>query len=374
MKKIRLCRLFQASVSSLPVLALAAMGLALSVAPALSAQSASGAAAASQPGGPYRILSVQNLGGQGGWDYLAANASTRDLYVARSGPSGEIHVYNLDTLQPITNIPTGSVHGAAIDDATHHGFATGSHIIMFDSLTHRIIKTIAIGGRPDGYLDDPITHHVYIFSHAEPNVTVLDAETGDNLGVVNLGGEPEQSQLDGQGHLYLDVENKDRIAVVDTRTLQLIGSYDVSSVGGGCSGLAMDADHGVLFAACNDKHNMVILRASDGHILTTLPIGEGCDGALFNPATQEVYSTQADGTLTIIKENLTPGAPLSASEFTVEQTLKTQPGARTITFDPNTGRIFTATADFAPAPAGQPVHGHYRVPVPGTFRLLVIGR
>ncbi len=353
---------------------LAGIGLALVMATALQAQSPSGPATTSHSNAPYRILSVDKLGGQGGWDYLAANPSTREIYIARSGPTGELHVYNLDTLQPITTIPTGTVHGAAIDNATHHGFATGSKIIMFDSLTHHIIKAIAIGGRPDGYLDDPITHHVYIFSHVEPNVTALDAESGDILGTVNLGGEPEQSQLDGQGHLFLDVENKGRIAVADTRSLKLLGNYDISSVDGGCSGLAIDADHGVLFAACNEKHNMVILRASDGQILTTLPIGAGCDGALFNPATQEAYSTQADGTLTVIKESLASGAPLSGSEFRVEQTLKTQPGARTITFDPNTGRIFTATADFAPTPAGQPVHHHYRTIIPGTFRLLVIGR
>ena len=350
------------------------VGLAVILAAALLAQAPSGPAGASHSDASYRVLSIHQLGGRGGWDYLAANPSTRELYIARSGPTGELHVYNLDTLQPITTIPTGAVHGAAIDDATHHGFATGSQIAIFDSLTHHILKTIAIGGRPDGYLDDPITHHVYIFSHVEPNVTALDAATGDVLGTVNLGGEPEQSQLDGQGHLFLDVEDKGRIAVVDTRTLKLIRNYDVSTVDGGCSGLAIDADHGVLFAACNEKHNMVILRASDGQILTTLPIGAGCDGALFNPATQEVYSTQADGTLTIIQESLTPGAPLSGSEFRVEQTLKTQPGARTITFDPNTGRIFTATADFAPTPAGQPVHHHYRTIIPGTFRLLVIGR
>ena len=353
---------------------LAGIGMAFTMACALPAQPQGGPAMSGQAYAPYRILSIHKLGGQGGWDYLAANASTRELYIARSGPTGALHVYNLDTLKPIATIPIGTVHGAAIDNATHHGFATGSQVIMFDSLTHHIIKTIAIGGRPDGYLDDPITHHVYIFSHAEPNVTALDAVTGEILGTVNLGGEPEQSQLDGQGHLFLDVENKDRIAVVDTRSLKLLANYDVSSVGGGCSGLAIDAGRGVLFAACNDKHIMVILRSSDGKILTTLPIGAGCDGALFNPATQEAYSTQADGTLTVIQESLAPDAPLFGSAFRVEQTLKTQPGARTITFDPNTGRIFTATADFEPTPAGQAVHHHDRVPLPGSFRLLVIGR
>jgi DNA-binding beta-propeller fold protein YncE len=344
-------------------LTLSALALAATLTPALTAQS-----------GDYKILTTQKLGGDGGWDYLAADASTRQLFIARSGDTGSLHVYNLDTLAPTGEVPTGSAHGAAIDDATHHGFATGSPVTMFDTRTLKVIKTINTGGRPDGYLDDPAAHRVYILSHAEPNVIALDAETGNIVGTLNLGGEPEQSVLDGHGHLFLDVEDKDRIAVVDTASLKLTGNYDISSAGGGCAGLAIDAANGILFAACRDKNNMIVLRSSDGSILTTLPIGVGCDGAVFNPATQEVYSTQGDGTLTIIKEASTPGSPLSASDFSVEQTLATQTGARTIAFDESTGHIFTATADFGPAPASVPGQRVRRPLVPNSFRLLVIGK
>ena len=337
-------------------LTLSALALAATLTPALTAQS-----------GDYKILTTQKLGGDGGWDYLAADASTRQLFIARSGDTGSLHVYNLDTLAPTGEVPTGSAHGAAIDDATHHGFATGNPVTMFDTRTLKVIKTIDTGGRPDGYLDDPAAHRVYILSHAEPNVIALDAETGNIVGTLNLGGEPEQSVLDGHGHLFLDVEDKDRIAVVDTASLKLTGNYDISSVGGGCAGLAIDATNGILFAACRDKNNMVILRSSDGKILTTLPIGVGCDGAVFNPATQEVFSTQGDGTLTIIKE-------ASPTSFSVEQTLATQTGARTITFDAQTGHIFTATADFGAAPTPQPGQRARRPLVPNSFRLLVIGK
>jgi YVTN family beta-propeller protein len=335
-------------------LALSTLALAATLTPALCAQS-----------GPYKVLSVDKLGGDGGWDYLAADASTRQLYIARA--DGRLHVYNLDTLAPIGDITTGNAHGAAIDDATHHGFATSNPVTMFDTQTLKVIKTINTGGHPDGYLADPAAHRVYILSHAEPNVVVLDTHDGAIVGTLNLGGEPEQSVLDNQGHLFLDVENMNRIAVVDTATLKLTGNYDISSVSGGCAGLAIDRAHGILFAACRDKNNMVILRSTDGHILTTLPIGVGCDGALFNPATQEAYSTQGDGTLTIIKES-------SPTEFSVEQTLATKRGARTITFDPTTGHIFTATADFGPAPAAQPGQRSRPPMIPGTFSLIVIGK
>jgi DNA-binding beta-propeller fold protein YncE len=324
--------------------------------------------------GPYKILTADKIGGDGGWDYLAADSSTRQLYIARSGPTGSLHVFNLDTLAPLGEVPTGSAHGAAFDDTFHHGFATSNPVTMFDTQTLKVLKTIDTGGKPDGYLADPNLHHIYILSHTAPNVTVLDAKDGAILGTIDLAGEPEQSVLDNHGHLFIDVENMNRIAVVDTATLKLTASYDISSQGGGCAGLAIDPANGVLFAACRDKNNMIILRASDGHILTTLPTGVGCDGAFFNPATQEAYSTQGDGTLTIIKESSTHGDHPSPTNFAVEQTLTTQRGARTLTFDPTTGHIFTATADFGPTPA--PIPGQRSRPpmLPDTFKIFVIGQ
>jgi len=318
--------------------------------------------------GPYKILSTHKLGGDGGWDYLAADSSARRLYIARSGATGSLHVYNLDTLAPLGDVPVGSAHGAAIDDATHHGFATSTPVTMFDTRTLKVIKTLPTQGRPDGYLFDPATHHVYILSHVSPNVTVLDSATGDIVKAFDVGGAVEESVLDNHGHLFIDLEDKDAIAVVDTATLAVTGKYDISSKGGGCAGLAIDTAHGVLFAACRDKNNMIILSAADGKIITTLPIGVGCDGAFFNPATQEVFSTQGDGTLTVIKES-------SPTTFAVEQTLKTQKGARTITFDQKTGHILTATAEFGPTPALKPGERYARAPmIPGTFTVFVIGK
>jgi YVTN family beta-propeller protein len=318
--------------------------------------------------GPYKVLNVDKLGGDGGWDYLAADSAERRLYLARSGPTGNLHVYNLDTLAPIGGVPTGTAHGAAIDDATHHGFATSNPVTMFDTKTLKVIKTINTGGRPDGYLDDPATHHVIILSHVSPNVTVLDAATGNILGTLDLGAAVEQSVVDNHGHLFIDLEDKDSIAVVDLATLKLSTKYDISSKGGGCAGLAIDAVHDVLFASCSDKKNMIILDAKDGKILDVIPTGEGSDGATFNPKTMEAFSTQGEGTLAVIKEN-------SPTSFTREQLLTTQPRARTITLDQKTGHILTATADFGPAPAPQPGQKYSRAPmIPNTFRLIVIGK
>jgi DNA-binding beta-propeller fold protein YncE len=338
-------------------LLLSAAALAVTLTPALSAQST----------GPYKILNIAKIGGDGGWDYLTADATSRQLYLARSGPTGNLHVYNLDTLAPIGEVPTGTAHGAVVDPATHHGFATSNPVTMFDTQTLKVIKTINTGGRPDGFLNDPATHHVYILSHVTPNVTVLDAATGDIVKAFDVGGAVEQSVLDNHGHLFIDLEDKDAIAVVDTATLTLTGKYDISKVSGGCAGLAIDAVHDILFASCSDKKNMVILNATNGAIITTLPTGEGSDGAEFNPNTMEAFSTQGEGTLAVIKEN-------SPTSFSLEQLLKTQSRARTLTLDLKTGHIITATADFGPAPAAQPGQRVRPPMIPNTFRILVIGK
>jgi hypothetical protein len=180
---------------------------------------------------------------------------------------------------------------------------------------------------------------------------------------------PEQAVADGKGHLYIDVEDKANIAVVDTKTLMLTAHYDLTGKGGTCAGLALDAKNRILFAACRNPAVMVILNADDGNIITTLPIGAGSDGAGFNPKTMEAFSSQGDGTLTIIKEK-------SPASFEVEQTLQTMVGARTSTLDSKTNRILLISAEFGPPtppaqPGGRPGRGAL---VPGSFSILVVGK
>src|SRR5277367_6095564 len=275
-----------------------------------------------QDNGPYKVLKIQLVGGDGGFDYVTADPDGRNLYVARSGPAGHIGVYNLDTLAQVGDILGVSAHGGAVDTATGHGFATSKPVTMFDAKTFAILKKIDVQGNPDGYLNDIYNHHFYVLSHAEPNITVLDDKDGSILGTIDIGGAPEQAVTDGRGKIYVDIEDKSAIAVVDANTMKMTGKYDVSSKGGGCAGLALDAKNNILFAACRDNKNMVILSATDGHIITDLPIGNGCDGATFNPATMETFSSQGDGTLTVIKEE-------SPTSFSVEQTVPTPARAKT---------------------------------------------
>jgi DNA-binding beta-propeller fold protein YncE len=296
-----------------------------------------------QANGPYKVQKIQLVGGDGGFDYVTADPDGRNLYVARSGQGGHIGVFNLDTLAQVGDLPGVSGHGAAVDTATGHGFATSKPVTLFDAKTFAIIKKIDVQGNPDGYLNDPYNHHFYILSHSAPNITVLDDKDGSILGTIDIGGAPEEAATDGHGKIYVDIEDKAAIAVIDADAMKMVGRYDLSSKGSGCAGLALDAKNGILFAACRDKNNMIILSAADGHIITDLPIGVGCDGATFNPNTMEVFSSQGDGTLTVIKEN-------SPTDFAVEQTVFTPLRAKTITLDTKTGNLFLITAEYGPTP------------------------
>lgn len=333
-----------------------------------------------QESGPYKVLKIQLTGGEGGFDYVTADPDGRDLYVARSGPSGHIGVFNLDTLAQVGDIPGTSGHGGAVDTATGHGFATSKPVTMFDAKTFAVIKKIDVQGNPDGYLNDTYNHHFYVLSHQAPNITVLDDKDGSILGTIDIGGAPEQAATDGHGKIYVDIEDKAAIAVIDANTMKMTGKYDVSSKGAGCAGLALDAKNNILFAACRENKNMVILSATDGHIITDLPIGNGCDGATFNPETMEAFSSQGDGTLTVIKEE-------SPTSFSVEQTIPTPARAKVLTLDTKTGHIFTITAEYGPVPAAPPANAPQPPPgapawmrgprapmIPGSFQILEIGK
>jgi DNA-binding beta-propeller fold protein YncE len=321
--------------------------------------------------GPYKIITTAKVGGEGGFDYVWADSVNRKLYIPRSGATPRITVFDLDRLTPAGEVPNFSAHGAVVDPKSGHGFATSKPVVEFDAKTLATIKTIPVDGGPDGILEDAENGHVYILSHRSPNITVINAMDGTVAGTIDLGGAPEQSVTDGKGHIYIDLEDKGAIAVVDANSMKLITTYSLKGKGDGCAGLALDAKNGILFAACRNPQVMVILK-TDGTLITTLPIGRGCDGAVFNPATMETFSSQGDGTLTIIKES-------SPSSFAVEQTVATPMGAKTLTLDSKTGHILLISAAYGPAPVPvtppapgtRPARGTL---LPGSFSIVEVGK
>ena len=349
--------------------------------------------AQTQSGGPYKVLKMAKVGGEGGWDYIYADSAGRRLYIPRRGspaaaatdtaPAREavptrLTIFNLDTLEPVGEIPEVGGNGAAVDPKSGHGFTSSRQVSMFDTKTMKLIKTIDVGkAAPDGIYCDTYNSRVYVFSHPTKDATVIDANDGTVLGTIDLGGTPEQGVADGNGMLYVVMQDMPgSVTAVDVKTMKAVGHYSLEDKGR-CNGLAIDARNHVLFAACASSGNppatppqpmMVILSATDGKILTSLPLAGGSDGAVFNPATMEAFSTHGNGTLTIVKEK-------SPTSFEVEQNLDTKNGARTITLDTKTGHIFAMADERGPAPAAPAGGRGGRGPViPGSFTIVMVGK
>ena len=290
---------------------------------------------------PYKIVNTAQFPGSGGIDYVFADSAGRRLYVPRGS---EVLVFDLDTLKSVGTIANTRARGVAVDPKSHHGFSSSSPVAMWDTTTLATIKTIAVEGGPDGIHFEPLTERIYVFSHRVPHVTVIDAKEGTVVGTIDLGGAPEQAVSDGKGHFYVDVEDKDNVAVVDVNTLKVTAHYELGGKGGTPAGLALDAKNGVLFVMCRKPQTCVVMNAADGKILATLPIGQGSDGGGFNPNTMEAFSSQGDGTLTIIKEN-------SPTSFEVAQTVQTKSRAKTCTLDTKKDQIVLITTEPMPASA-----------------------
>jgi DNA-binding beta-propeller fold protein YncE len=367
-------------------------------APALHAQQAA-PAGPTMADGPYKVLQRARVGGEGGTDYIYADVAGRRLYIprgavravpatdstpARPAVPVRITVFNLDNLAPIGEIvtaPNSQGNGAAVDPKSGHGFTSSRPAItMFDTKSLQLIKSIPIdsGVGPDGILFDAFNDRVYVFSHPTKDATVIDSKEGTNLGRIDLGGVPEQGVSDGKGMLYVVMQDSlGSVTAVDARTMKATAHYPFGDVGR-CNGLSLDVKNHVLFAACAASGTprvqpatplMVIMSSNDGKILATLPLAGGSDGAAFNPATMEAFSTHGNGTLTVVKEK-------SPTSFEVEQNLQTMNGARTITLDTKTGRIFAMSVERGPAPPPPPGGGRGggAPAIPGSFTILMIGK
>jgi DNA-binding beta-propeller fold protein YncE len=348
--------------------------------------------------GPYKIVKTVKAGGLGGFDYIYADVEGRRLYIPRNAQANatppvvaRVTVFDLDTLAPVGEIPGIRGNGAAVDAKSGHGFVSSKPVAMWDTTTLKLIKTIDVQGNPDGILQDGFNQRIYVLSHAAPHVTVIDAKNGDVLGTLDLGGAPEQAVSDGNGHVYVDVSDKANVAVIDAKAMTVTGHYDLGDKGNGLAGLAMDVKNQILFVAARNsgmppaqpaQPMMVILSAKDGKIITSLPLAGASDGAAFNSATMEAFSTHGNGTLTVIKEN-------SPTSFAVEQNLDTMAGAKTLTLDTKTNHVLTMAAEYGPVPppAAPPAgaapqgdgrgfgRGAGRGPMlPDSFSILVIGK
>jgi YVTN family beta-propeller protein len=316
---------------------------------------------AAEPG--YHVIKKLPLGGEGGWDYLTVDNAARRLYISRST---HVMVVDLETDKLAGDIPnTSGVHGIAIAEELNRGFTSNGRAntsTIFDLKTLKAIGEVKTGTNPDSILYDPASKKVFTFNGRSNDTTVFDAATGEVAKTIKLGGKPEFCAANGKGKVYVNIENTSEVVEIDSQKLEVTKRFSLKP-GEGPSGMGFDAEHQRIFSGCNNKM-MTILNAESGKVISTVAIGQGVDGNGFDPATGLAFSSNGDGTLTVVKES-------SPGNFEVAETVKTERGARTMTIDPKTHNIYLPTAQFPPTPEGS---RQRPAPIKDSFVILVVGK
>jgi DNA-binding beta-propeller fold protein YncE len=314
----------------------------------------------------YRIADKIHLDGDGGWDYLVVDDSTSRLYVSHGTI---VHVVDIKKNKVIATIPdTKGVHGIALARDFNKGFISNgkdTSVTVFDLKTLKVNTKIKVtGNNPDAILYDPFSQKVFTFNGRSSNSTVIDAKTDKVIGTINLPGKPEFSVTDGKGKIYVNIEDKSEVCQINPISLKIEKTWSVKP-GKEPSGMAMDNDDHLLFIVCSNKL-MIVLDMYSGKVISSIEIGEGVDGVAFDPALKRIYSSNGDGTLTVVKKE-------NKNTFSVLENFLTQKGARTISLSAKTHRIYLPVAKYEAPPPATSENPHPRPTAkPGTFTVLVV--
>jgi DNA-binding beta-propeller fold protein YncE len=291
----------------------------------------------------YKILNRIHIDGDGGWDCLTADDATNFLYVSHSSMVQVVDCTTGKLAGRISN--TKGVHGIAVAAEFNKGFITcgkEDSITVFDLKTFTVLGNIAATGKgPDAIIYDNFSHLIFAFNGDGNNATVIDPKSDKVVATIALEGRPEFPISDEHGKVYINIEDKSSISVIDSKKLTVEKTWPIAP-GEEPSGLAMDVENQILFAVCHNKI-MVIADARTGKVMATVPIGERVDGAAFDPILKRAYSSNGDGTLTVVQEE-------KNGKFTVLENIATQRGARTIALNGKTHHLFLPTAEFEPNP------------------------
>ncbi len=310
----------------------------------------------------YHFLKEIPVGGDGGWDYLSVDPAAHRLYVSHTTQVVVIDLTKDSVVGEIADTP--GVHGIAVAPRLGRGFVSNgraNNVSIVDLATLKTLDRVETGANPDCILYEPGQNEVYAFNGRGQSATVLAAATGKVLATISLGGKPEFAQADPEaGRVFDNLEDKSEVVAIDTKTHAVVNRWPIAP-GEEASGLAIDLAHHRLFLGCGNR-KMVMLDSATGKVVADVPIGQGVDANAFDPGTQLAFASCGDGTVTIAHED-------SPDRLSVVQTLATERGARTMTLDPTTHRIYLATARFEAPAAGQ---RRGRV-VPGSFKILVYG-
>lgn len=311
-----------------------------------------------------RVLSQMKLGGDGGWDYLSFDAQRHHLFVSRGDRVLVIDARHARQVGTIAD--TQGVHGVALAQDIKRGYTSdgkSASVTVFDLDS---LKTLAVitgtGANPDAIVYDPSSHHVLTFNGKSSSASVIDTSTNAVIASIALPGKPEFAVADGAGHVFVNIEDKSELVRLDSRTNTLVNTWPLAPCESP-SGLAMDRAHRRLFSVC-DNQKMSVLDADSGHLVATLPIGDGPDAVVFDDAAAMIYSSNGEsGTLTAIHED-------DPDHYRVTHTIATQVSARTLALDPAAHRMYLSAAKFG---ATKQANGRPSI-VPGSYTLLVVGQ
>jgi YVTN family beta-propeller protein len=313
----------------------------------------------------YAVTGQIPLPGDEGWDYLIADPSNHQLYVSHGT---EVQVVDLDSGKQVASIGgMKHIHGIALADDLNKGFITDGGdnvVVVFDLKSNSVTQKIKAGENPDGVLYEATKKRVFAFNGRSSNATVIDADTEKVIATVPLSGKPEFPATDGKGNVYVNIETKNSLVRLDPDGTKVKNEWSLAP----CeepSGLAMDAEGRRLFSVCSNK-TMVVTDADSGKQVAKVAIGEDPDAAGYDVEKKLVFSSNSDGTLTVVKRE-------SPDKYTVIQTVTTEKRARTMALDPKAHKVYLSCAEFGPAPQPTPDNPHGRPkPKAGTFHLVVV--
>jgi len=314
----------------------------------------------------YKIANKFHVGGEGGWDYLSVDEMSGSIFVSHGTV---VNVVDENCGKLLGTIPdTKGVHGIAIANDLNKAFISNgkdSSVTVIDLRTLALIDKIQVTGQnPDAILYDPFSHKVFSYNGRSSSATVIDGATNKVIATIKLDGKPEFSVSDEKGKVYVNIEDKSEISCINSSTLKVEQSWHLAP-GEEPSGLAIDKENHRLFSVCGNRM-MVVVDALSGKIITTLPTGGDTDGAAFDPGLKRAYSSNGEGTMTVVQE-------VSPNEFKVLENVTTQTGARTIAVNKKTHHLFLPTAEFRPANEKNPEDTRPGPTIkPGSFTLFDI--
>lgn len=314
----------------------------------------------------FKMAKSIDVGGTGGWDYLTADSENRRLYVSHGS---EVIVIDLDSQQVVTKITgMGGIHGIFPADDLGKGFITDgrtNQVVVFDLKSNEIKNKVKTGTNPDGAVYDPASKRLFAFNGRSNDATVIDAEKESVVATIPLDGKPEFPVADGKGHVWVNIEDKSEIVMIDSRSAKQVAKWSLSPCESP-SGLAIDKASTRLFAVCDNKM-MAVVDTGNGKVVATPAVGEGPDAAAFDPTLKLAFSSNGEsGTVTVIHED-------GKDKYSVLENVKTTEGARTMALDEKTHTIYLSIAKYGPPGPNPGGSGRPRPSIlPGTFKLLVL--